>query len=134
MRVFRFGKENNYRNLDIFMRALAKRYTAESIDGLALSKPIRYERYYINDNLRVQKKGHKFQREILDDQNNISEKTEMTKDEFSDMKEKAYAEIVRDSYVYLNDNRTSIKEYHGKHKGLLRVEVLFNSIDEEKIL
>lgn len=50
------------------------------------------------------------------------------------MEEKAYAEIVRDSYVCLNDNRTSIKEYHSKLKGLLRVEVSFNSIDEEKIM
>lgn len=114
------------------MRALTKRYIAESIDGLALSNPIRYERYYINANLRVQKKGNRYQKEVLDDQNNILEKAEITKDEFSKIKEKAYMKIIRDSYLYLNDNRISVKRYLGRHKGLLRAEVSFNSVDEEK--
>lgn len=113
------------------MRRLTKRYIIDSLDNLNLSKPIRYERYYINDTLRVQRKANIYQKEILDDNNNIIEKLEISKEEFLTLKENAYSEIIRDSYLYLNDNRISIKEYLGKYKGLYRVEVSFNSIEEE---
>ena len=33
------------------MRKSTKRYVISSLDNLNLSPPIRYERYYINDNL-----------------------------------------------------------------------------------
>lgn len=114
------------------MRTLTKRYIIESISGLALSEPVRYERYYINDNLRIQKKGHIYQKEVLDNQNDILEKEIITKDEFSKIKEKARSEIIRDSYLYLNDKRISIKRYYGKYRGLVRAEVSFSSADEEK--
>lgn len=114
------------------MRRLTKRYITDSIDGLALSEPIRYERYYINDNLRVQKRGHKYQKEILDAQNNVQEKIDITEDEFFELKKDAYSEIMRDSYLYLKDSRVSIKRYYGKYEGLLRAEVSFNSAAEEK--
>lgn len=38
--------------------------------------------------------------------------------------------VIRDSYLYLDDNRISIKKYLNKYEGLIRVEVKFNSIDE----
>ncbi len=38
------------------MRKLTKRFIIASLEDLNLSNPIRYERYYINDQLRVQKK------------------------------------------------------------------------------
>lgn len=37
-------------------KRLTKRYIITTLDNLELSSPIRYERYYINDNLRIQKK------------------------------------------------------------------------------
>ncbi len=56
------------------MQRLTKRYIIDSLKGLNLSNPIRYERYYINDGLRIQKKNDKYEKEILDDMNNIVEK------------------------------------------------------------
>ena len=79
------------------MRNLTKRYIIKSLDGLNLSNPIKYERYYINDNLRIQKKNDKYEK-----------------------------------YLLIEDNRISIKKYYGRYLGLYRVEVTFNSIDEEK--
>ena len=113
------------------MRELTKRYIIESLEQLNLSKPIRYERYYINDELRIQRKNNKYEKEILDEQNNIIEKIEVSKIEFLDLKEMAYSEIIRNSYLLLEDNRVSIKKYLGRHLGLYRVEVTFNSIEEE---
>ncbi len=43
---------------------LTRRFILKTIDGLNLSSPIRYERYYINDNLRVQKKGNVFEKKF----------------------------------------------------------------------
>ena len=113
------------------MRKLTKRYIISSLDNLNLSSPIRYERYYINDNLRVQKKGNTFQKEILNINNTIIEKENISESEFLSLKENAYAKIIRDSYLYLDDKRISIKKYFGDYQGLYRVEVTFTNKKEE---
>ena len=113
------------------LRKLTKRYIINSLDKLNLSEPIRYERYYIDEKLRIQNKKGEFQKEILDDENNIIEKIKISKDEFYRLKEAAYSEIIRDSYLFLDDKRGSIKKYLGKYNGLYRVEVKFNSVEEE---
>ncbi len=113
------------------MRKLTKRYIIDSLDNLNLSKPIRYERYYINDKLRVQRKDNKYQKEILDNYNNVIEKINISKVEFLELKESSYSEIIRDSYLFLEDSRVSIKKYLGKYEGLYRVEVTFNSLEEK---
>ena len=112
------------------MRRLTKRFIINSLDGLNLSEAIRYERYYINDNLRIQRKNYVYQKEVLDDSNNIIDKACISEDEFLNLKEKSYSEIIRDSYLFLNDNNISIKKYLGKYNGLFRVEVKFASLDE----
>lgn len=113
------------------MRRLTKRFIIDSLDNLNVSNPIRYERYYINDKLRVQRKDEKYQKEILDDDNNLLEKTDISEVDFFYLKKDAYSEIIRDSYLLLDDNRVSIKKYFGKYEGLYRVEVAFNSVEEE---
>ena len=112
------------------MRRLTKRFIINSLDGLNLSEAIRYERYYINDNLRIQRKNNVYQKEVLDDRNNIIDKTCISEDEFLNLKEKSYSEIIRDSYLFLNGNNISIKKYLGKYNGLFSVEVKFASLDE----
>ncbi len=53
---------------------LTKRFIVKSLDKLELSPSIRYERYYINKNLRIQKKEDKLEKEILNNQNELIEK------------------------------------------------------------
>lgn len=113
------------------MRRLTKRFIINSLNNLNVSDPIRYERYYINDKLRVQKKDKKYQKEILDNDNNLLEKIDISEVEFLNLKKAAYSEIIRDSYLLLGDKRVSIKKYLGKYEGLYRVEVTFNSVEEE---
>lgn len=112
------------------MERLTKRYIIHSLEHLNLSKPIRYERYYINDNLRIQNKENCYQKEILDNNNILIEKENIKEEEFLDLKKNAYQEIIRNSYLYLEDERISIKEYLGKYKGLFRVEVNFHTEEE----
>lgn len=102
----------------------------ESLDCLNLSEPIRYERYYINDNLRIQKKDNIFEKEILNNENVIVNKEKISEYEFINLKTTAYSEIIRDSYLYVDDIRVSIKKYFGKYDGLNRVEVKFSSLEE----
>lgn len=114
------------------MRKLTRRFIINSIENLELSKPIRYERYYINNELRIQKKDIKYQKEKLDIYNNVIEKVEISENEFCELKKKSYSKIIRNSYLYLKDPRVSIKEYLDKYDGLYRVEVKFTSENEEK--
>ena len=97
------------------MKRLTRRFIINSLDGLILSEAIRYERYYINDNLRIQRKNDAYQKEELDNDNNVIAKIAISEEEFFDLKEKSYSEIIRDSYLLLNNNNISIKKYLGKN-------------------
>ncbi len=109
---------------------LTRRFIIQSLNNVNINSPIRYERYYINDNLRIQSKNNMLEKEILDKDNIIISKINITEEEFNKLKKEAYSKIIRDSYLYLDDNRISIKKYLDKYEGLIRVEVKFNSIDE----
>lgn len=109
---------------------LTRRFIIQSLDNVNINSPIRYERYYINDNLRIQSKNNMLEKEILDKDNIIISKINITEEEFNKLKKDAYSKIIRDSYLYLDDDRISIKKYLDKYEGLIRVEVKFNSIDE----
>lgn len=103
----------------------------ENLKNLNFSIPIRYERYYINDNLRIQKKYDIYEKQVLMD-NNIVSREKIDINEFEDLKKKAYKEIIRDSYVYLDDEKISIKKYCGMYEGLIRIEVKFKTKKEMK--
>ncbi len=109
---------------------LTKRFIVKSLDELELSPSIRYERYYINENLRVQKKENILEKEVLNDQNEWIEKVKISNKEFEALKSQANQKIIRDSYLYLKDKRVSIKKYLEKFSGLNRVEVKFNTTEE----
>lgn len=109
---------------------LTRRFIIQSLNKVNVSSPIRYERYYINDNLRIQIRDNIFEKEILDEDNVITEKTIISEAEFNKLKKDAYSKIIRDSYFCLDDGRISIKKYLEKYKGLIRIEVKFNSIEE----
>lgn len=112
------------------IKRLTKRYLVHNIDNLNLSAKIRYERYYISDKLRIQKKGNILEKEILDDNNIVIYKVKISKEEFLTLREESYSQIIRDSYLYLDDSRVSIKKYYDKYDGLIRVEVKFSSKEE----
>lgn len=109
---------------------LTRRFIIQSLDKVNTNGPIRYERYYINDNLRIQSKNNVLEKEILDKDNVIIAKTNISEEEFNKLKKEAYSKIIRNSYLYLDDDRISIKKYLDKYEGLIRVEVKFNSIHE----
>ena len=90
------------------MKRLTRRFIVRSLDSLSISEPIRYERYYINDSLRIQKKNNLYEKEVLNEDNIVTEKIEISETEFLKLKMGATSEIVRDSYLFLNFNILSI--------------------------
>ena len=109
---------------------LTKRYIIKNINNLQLSKSIHYERYYINNYLRIQKKDGKLEKEVLNENNVLISKEEILESEFNKLKKESVKKIIRNSYLYLPDPRVSIKVYHGDYEGLNRVEVKFVSKEE----
>lgn len=107
---------------------LTRRFIVKSLDDKWTKNPIRYERYYINDKLRIQKKNNIYEKEILNLDNDIVRKDHIAKDVFEDLKKDAYAKIIRDSFLV--NEYISIKKYYGTYSGLIRVEVKFSSEEE----
>ena len=68
---------------------LTRRFIIQSLNNVNVSSPIRYERYYINNNLRIQSKDNIFEKEILNKENVIIEKTNISEDEFNQLKKDA---------------------------------------------
>lgn len=112
-----------------FMK-FTRRFILKSLENITLSSPIRYERYYVNDYLRIQRKDNYYHQEILNDKNEIVQKNNISKKDFIKLKETAHSKIIRDSYLYLKDNRISIKKYYDEYEGLNRIEVKFQTKDE----
>ena len=59
---------------------LTRRFLVKSLDNISLSNPMRYERYYINDKLRIQRKDNYYEKEILNEQNVLLEKSVITEE------------------------------------------------------
>ena len=112
------------------MMRLTRRFIVKSLNHLSLSDSIRYETYYINDELRVQKNVNNYENEVLNEDKIVVKKIPITKKEFDELKKNAYSKLIRDSYQYLEDDRVSIKQYHEDFEGLNRVEVKFISKEE----
>lgn len=113
-------------------KEIERKYLINQIPNLDNIKPIRYERYYINDDIdnqiRVQKKNDKFILETKIKINEIEykkEKQEISEQEFFKLIEGCEKVIIRDSYLVNEKPNITIKMYHGIYEGLVRAEVEF---------
>jgi CYTH domain-containing protein len=118
---------------------IERKFLISKMPDLSNLKSVIYERYYIyrdeNVEMRVQKKGNKFELErkvVINKLKAIKTKTEISKPEFEKLKTICSKEILREGYFLNSSLNISIKIYHGKHEGLSRVEVEFNSEDDAK--
>lgn len=115
-------------------KEIERKYLIKQMPNLNNIKPIRYERYYIRDNVdnqvRVQKKDEKFELETKTKINDIEykkEKQEITEQEFLKLIKECRTVIIRDSYLINENPKITIKIYHGKYEGLIRAEIEFNN-------
>ena len=66
----------------------------------------------------------------MNEDNIVVEKCAITEKELNKFKRESYSKIVRDSYLYLKDDRVSIKQYYEDYEGFNRAEVQFSSKEE----
>ena len=114
------------------MRSLTRSFLIKTLDGLKVSDPWLYERFYINDNIRIQNKNGRFEKEVLNDKGEIIEKNTIGEEEFLSLAKQAEKKIARKSYLYLGDTRISIKEYLDDYAGFIRAEVKFKDKAEQE--
>lgn len=108
---------------------LTKRYILKNLPNVELSEPLRYERYYVDNNTRIQSRGESYEKEVLD--NNIVIKKELiSSNEFEKMKSSAIKCIIRDSYLIKENANISIKKYYAPYDGLIRIEIKFKNENE----
>ncbi len=120
-------------------KEIERKYLIKQMPNLENIKPIRYERYYINDNIdnqiRVQKKDEKFELETKSKISDIEykkEKQELTEQEFLKLIKNCKKVIIRDSYLINEKPNITIKIYHETYKGLVRAEVELSNENEYK--
>lgn len=119
------------------MKEIERKFLVREIPDLKDIKPIRYERYFIQNTelqqIRVQKRGNVFEKEIKKKINTFEYekyKEIITEEEFSKIASKCKKSIIRDSYLISNNPNITIKKYFGEYEGLIRAEIEFNNIDE----
>lgn len=118
---------------------IERKFLIKRMPDLSEFKSVAYERYYIFKDdtveMRVQKKGDKYEierKEIIDELNAKKTKLAISEPEFEKLKQLGGEVILRESFFISSNPDVSIKIYHGKHEGLKKIEVEFNSESEAK--
>lgn len=116
------------------MKEIERKWILSRLPDVGNQLPVKYERHFLfigeGVEVRIQRKADKFEFERKVESNDltrIGEKFEITEAEFNHFKQYAVGSIVRESYILQG---ISIKVYKGKHSGLIRAEVEFNSEEE----
>ncbi|MDP3794966.1 MAG: hypothetical protein Q8R13_03495 [bacterium] len=117
---------------------IERKFFVKKMPNLSGLSSIWEERYYLYANngieLRMQKRSsEKYELERMSEYSNLSriqEKIGITKEEFKVLKQFARGPIIRESYLLGEKPQITLKVYHGRFEGLVRVEVEFSSIEE----
>jgi adenylate cyclase len=114
---------------------IERKWLVKKMPDLTNITPVRYERYFVFHSnkveIRIQKVNDSFEFERKFQSSRLSrtkEKIKITETEFVFFKRISARVIIRDSFEI--DKNVSIKVYHGIYKGLIRVEVEFDSEEE----
>ena len=125
------------RELFIMSNEIERKFLIKKMPNLDFIEPVYYQRYFLfrNTNLeiRIQKRGGKYEFERKVTENNLSAKKlkfEITKEEYDKLKELPCEHIVRESYKISDNPEITVKVYHGKFEGLVRAEVEFEDEKE----
>ena len=111
---------------------IERKFLVTIMPDLSTSKRVPYERFFIFRNgvteLRAQQKGDTYEIERKTMINNLTAekiRMEISQPEFEALRPLASEIIIRDGYKLSSDPVISLKVYHGRYEGLVRVEVEF---------
>lgn len=118
---------------------IERKFLIKKMPDLSNFESVIYERYYIFRNntveMRVQKKGDKYEIERKEVVNGLSaKKTKLaiSEPEFEKLKQLGSDVILREGFFISSNPGVSIKIYHGKYEGLKKIEVEFDSENEAR--
>ncbi len=116
---------------------IERKFFVATMPDLSGKEPIPYERYYLRREggveERIQKKGDAYEyerKEKISDLQHKKETRAISQEEFESLRLGVGDAIIRDGYMISNNPDITIKIYHGKHEGLVRAEVEFDSLEE----
>ncbi len=116
---------------------IERKFLIKEMPDISNLKSLSYERYFLFRNpsveIRIQKKGDKYEFERKTTESNLSAKKykfELTKEEFEKLKKQSNESIIRESYKISETPEITIKIYQGKFEGLKRIEVEFSDEKE----
>lgn len=117
------------------MKEIERKFLIKDLPNLKDINPIRYERYFLNnddnDQVRIQKRDNKFELETKVKISNVEyhkTKKEISEKEFLDLSRICTKEIIRESYLILPN--ITIKKYFGDYEGLVRAEIEYDVIEQ----
>jgi CYTH domain-containing protein len=125
--------------LEKFKFEIERKWLLSSLPDVAAGiTPIEYERYFLPsepaEEIRIQKVGEKYTYQKKIEVPGVGrervEDREISEEEFLNLKKGATGSILRTRYDLAPN--VSIQVYHGKHEGLIRYEVEFQSVDESE--
>lgn len=118
-------------------KEIERKFLVNEIPNLDCIIPIRYERYFLNDDvinqIRIQRKNNLCEIETKTKVSKfeyIKEKKNISESEFNNLIKQCSKSIIIDSYLINENPETTLKIYHGTYEGLIRVEVEFHNIKE----
>jgi adenylate cyclase len=116
------------------MKEIERKWIVKELPNVSGQTPLQYERYFLFNadgiEVRIQRKGDKYEFERKVEASELTrtgQKFEISEAEYSLFQELSIGEIIRESYIV---NNVSVKVYKGKHKGLIRAEIEFESEEE----
>lgn len=121
------------------IKSITRKFLVNNLPDLSDKDKENYERYYLyiggSTVIRVQRIEDKYELERKINENDLVREGEtmlITQEEFDGLKILAKQKIIRDSYLIQENPRIVIRVYHGDYKGLTRIEVNFQSIEESQ--
>jgi adenylate cyclase len=105
--------------------------------NIDLASKITYERHFLkialDEELRIQRKGEKYyiEQKTTNDRHSSTKTVAPTSAEkFQELRNNAIASIERDSYTVTDVQQATVKVYHGRFEGLIRLEVEFGNPED----
>lgn len=119
------------------MIEIERKFLIQELPDLEGKIPLCYTRYFIsedeNKQIRVQRKGNRFELETKTKLNELKyrkTKTEISEENFLKLSSKCTKAIIRDSYLFCEQPNITLKIYHGTYEGLIRAEIEYDNIKQ----
>lgn len=122
------------------MNEIERKFLVKIMPDISDIVPLYSERYFLKGEAGIEERISKSQdrffyerKEVLSPIERSREKKEITEEEFNSLKTRAYGSTIRETYLLSEKPKITLQIYQGRFKGLVRVEVEFDSVEEAEL-